>query len=85
MSCLMEALQDKRIRLQPECKKRLQDRIDMWSYAAKVNIFTESQLWEPCENWQVVYLFIKSNLFVVLNVIIVKIKFYNLHKKVTLS
>lgn len=32
----MEALQDKRIRLQPECKKRLQDRIDMWSYAAKV-------------------------------------------------
>lgn len=37
MSCLMEALQDKRIRLQPECKKRLQDRIDMWSYAAKVH------------------------------------------------
>ncbi|MEQ2224351.1 glycogenin glucosyltransferase glg1 [Ilyodon furcidens] len=36
MSCLMEALQDKRIRLQPECKKRLQDRIDMWGYAAKV-------------------------------------------------
>uniref|UniRef100_A0A8C7QXA1 Golgi apparatus protein 1 n=1 Tax=Oncorhynchus mykiss TaxID=8022 RepID=A0A8C7QXA1_ONCMY len=36
MSCLMEALQDKRVRLQPECKKRLQDRIDMWSYAAKV-------------------------------------------------
>uniref|UniRef100_A0A3P8VUW5 Golgi apparatus protein 1 n=1 Tax=Cynoglossus semilaevis TaxID=244447 RepID=A0A3P8VUW5_CYNSE len=36
MVCLMEALQDKRIRLQPECKKRLQDRIDMWSYAAKV-------------------------------------------------
>ncbi|KTF81693.1 hypothetical protein cypCar_00049801, partial [Cyprinus carpio] len=35
MSCLMEALQDKRVRLQPECKKRLQDRIDMWSYAAK--------------------------------------------------
>lgn len=32
----MEALQDKRVRLQPECKKRLQDRIDMWSYAAKV-------------------------------------------------
>lgn len=38
MSCLMEALQDKRVRLQPECKKRLQDRIDMWSYAAKVNL-----------------------------------------------
>lgn len=37
MSCLMEALQDKRVRLQPECKKRLQDRIDMWSYAAKVS------------------------------------------------
>lgn len=37
MSCLMEALQDKRVRLQPECKKRLQDRIDMWSYAAKVH------------------------------------------------
>ncbi|KAF1393199.1 hypothetical protein PFLUV_G00036030 [Perca fluviatilis] len=36
MSCLIEALQDKRVRLQPECKKRLQDRIDMWSYAAKV-------------------------------------------------
>ncbi|XP_034733978.1 Golgi apparatus protein 1-like [Etheostoma cragini] len=36
MSCLMEALQDKRVRLQPECKKRLQDRIDMWSYAAKM-------------------------------------------------
>ncbi|XP_048885953.1 Golgi apparatus protein 1b isoform X2 [Brienomyrus brachyistius] len=36
MSCLMEALGDKRVRLQPECKKRLQDRIDMWSYAAKV-------------------------------------------------
>lgn len=33
----MEALQDKRVRLQPECKKRLQDRIDMWSYAAKVS------------------------------------------------
>ena len=39
MSCLMEALQDKRVRLQPECKKRLQDRIDMWSYAAKVSMF----------------------------------------------
>ncbi|MBN3316642.1 GSLG1 protein, partial [Atractosteus spatula] len=36
MSCLMEALNDKRVRLQPECKKRLQDRIEMWSYAAKV-------------------------------------------------
>lgn len=36
MSCLMEALQDKQVRLQPECKRRLQDRIDMWSYAAKV-------------------------------------------------
>ncbi|XP_030587080.1 Golgi apparatus protein 1 isoform X3 [Archocentrus centrarchus] len=36
MSCLMEALQDRRVRLQPECKKRLQDRIEMWSYAAKV-------------------------------------------------
>ncbi|TRY58337.1 hypothetical protein DNTS_031780 [Danionella cerebrum] len=35
MSCLMEALQDKQVRLQPECKRRLQDRIDMWSYAAK--------------------------------------------------
>lgn len=42
MSCLMEALQDKRVRLQPECKKRLQDRIDMWSYAAKV---CQPQLW----------------------------------------
>lgn len=38
MSCLMDALQDKRVRLQPECKKRLQDRIDMWSYAAKVAV-----------------------------------------------
>ncbi|KAM9817200.1 Golgi apparatus protein 1-like [Neosynchiropus ocellatus] len=36
MSCLMEALLNKRVRLQPECKKRLQDRMDMWSYAAKV-------------------------------------------------
>ncbi|XP_075694379.1 Golgi apparatus protein 1 [Rhinoderma darwinii] len=36
MSCLIEALQDKMVRLQPECKKRLQDRLDMWSYAAKV-------------------------------------------------
>uniref|UniRef100_A0A8C7KFM6 Golgi apparatus protein 1 n=1 Tax=Oncorhynchus kisutch TaxID=8019 RepID=A0A8C7KFM6_ONCKI len=36
MSCLLESLQDKRVRLQPECKKRLQDRMDMWSYAAKV-------------------------------------------------
>lgn len=36
MSCLMEALQDKQVRLQPECKRRLQDRIDMWGYAAKV-------------------------------------------------
>ncbi|KAM9480784.1 Golgi apparatus protein 1b isoform 2-T2 [Clarias gariepinus] len=36
MACLMEALQDKRVRLQPECKKRLQDRIEMWGYAAKV-------------------------------------------------
>lgn len=35
----METLQDKRVRLQPECKKRLQDRIDMWSYAAKVKGF----------------------------------------------
>ena len=44
MSCLMEALQDKRVRLQPECKKRLQDRIDMWSYAAKVNGSTKHLL-----------------------------------------
>ncbi|KAK0142572.1 Golgi apparatus protein 1 [Merluccius polli] len=36
MSCLLESLQDKRVRLQPECKRRLQDRIDMWNYAAKV-------------------------------------------------
>ncbi|XP_041917694.1 Golgi apparatus protein 1b isoform X1 [Alosa sapidissima] len=36
MSCLLEALDDKRVRLQPECKKRLQDRIDMWTFAAKV-------------------------------------------------
>lgn len=34
----MEALEDKRVRLQPECKKRLNDRIEMWSYAAKVMI-----------------------------------------------
>uniref|UniRef100_A0A8C1WIT0 Golgi apparatus protein 1 n=1 Tax=Cyprinus carpio TaxID=7962 RepID=A0A8C1WIT0_CYPCA len=38
MSCLMEALQDKQVRLQPECKRRLQDRVDMWSYAAKIYI-----------------------------------------------
>ncbi|XP_069511249.1 Golgi apparatus protein 1 isoform X2 [Ambystoma mexicanum] len=36
MSCLMEALEDKRVRLQPECKKRLNDRLEMWSFAAKV-------------------------------------------------
>ncbi|XP_078400178.1 Golgi apparatus protein 1 isoform X1 [Cetorhinus maximus] len=36
MSCLLEALEDKTVRLQPDCKKRLQDRLDMWSYAAKV-------------------------------------------------
>nr|XP_046191803.1 Golgi apparatus protein 1-like [Oncorhynchus gorbuscha] len=36
MACLLESLQDKKVRLQPECKKRLQDRMDMWSYAAKV-------------------------------------------------
>ncbi|KAJ4935292.1 hypothetical protein JOQ06_016828 [Pogonophryne albipinna] len=36
MSCLMEALQDKRVRLQPECKKNSRNRIDMWSSAAKV-------------------------------------------------
>ncbi|XP_012690177.2 Golgi apparatus protein 1b isoform X2 [Clupea harengus] len=36
MSCLLEALEDKRVRLQPECKKRLQDRIDMWTFAARV-------------------------------------------------
>ncbi|GAA6065051.1 Golgi apparatus protein 1b isoform X1 [Tachysurus ichikawai] len=46
MSCLMEALQDKRVRLQPECKKRLQDRIDMWSYAAKVS---------PCHHIYIYY------------------------------
>uniref|UniRef100_A0A3P8RJ45 Golgi apparatus protein 1 n=1 Tax=Amphiprion percula TaxID=161767 RepID=A0A3P8RJ45_AMPPE len=34
MSCLMEALQEGSVSLQPECQKRLQDRIDMWSYAA---------------------------------------------------
>uniref|UniRef100_A0A4W3HCX1 Golgi apparatus protein 1 n=1 Tax=Callorhinchus milii TaxID=7868 RepID=A0A4W3HCX1_CALMI len=36
MSCLLEALDDKTVRLQPECKRRLQDRLEMWSYAAKV-------------------------------------------------
>ncbi|XP_067853813.1 Golgi apparatus protein 1 isoform X2 [Heptranchias perlo] len=36
MSCLLEALEDKTVRLQPDCKKRLQDRLEMWSYAAKV-------------------------------------------------
>ncbi|XP_051800981.1 Golgi apparatus protein 1-like isoform X2 [Acanthochromis polyacanthus] len=46
MSCLMEALQDKRVRLQPECKKRLQDRIDMWSYAAKLTgVELTDQFW----------------------------------------
>ncbi|XP_037538996.1 Golgi apparatus protein 1 [Nematolebias whitei] len=44
MSCLMEALQDKRVRLQPECKKRLQDRIDMWSYAAKVQSYVSEHV-----------------------------------------
>ncbi|XP_072403853.1 Golgi apparatus protein 1 isoform X1 [Chiloscyllium punctatum] len=36
MSCLLEALEDKTVRLQPDCKKRLQDRLEMWSYAARV-------------------------------------------------
>lgn len=47
MSCLMEALEDKRVRLQPECKKRLNDRIEMWSYAAKVSkaLFPQYQEW----------------------------------------
>ncbi|XP_059848581.1 Golgi apparatus protein 1 isoform X1 [Hypanus sabinus] len=36
MSCLLDALEDKTVRLQPDCKKRLQDRQEMWSYAAKV-------------------------------------------------
>ncbi|TSL75299.1 Golgi apparatus protein 1 [Bagarius yarrelli] len=48
MSCLMEALQDKRVRLQPECKKRLQDRIDMWSYAAKCS---SCQIVAPAEGF----------------------------------
>ena len=43
MSCLMESLQDKRVRLQPECKNRLQDRMDMWSYAAKVRTHTHTE------------------------------------------
>lgn len=57
MSCLMEALQDKRVRLQPECKKRLQDRIDMWSYAAKVHepftlsVETLWTLWKHSWRW----------------------------------
>lgn len=45
MSCLMEALEDKRVRLQPECKKRLNDRIEMWSYAAKVRRGLGEDLW----------------------------------------
>ncbi|CAN0329147.1 Golgi apparatus protein 1 [Lampetra fluviatilis] len=36
MSCLLESLDDKTVRLQPECKKRLVDRKEMWEYAAKV-------------------------------------------------
>ncbi|XP_069757261.1 Golgi apparatus protein 1 isoform X2 [Narcine bancroftii] len=36
MSCLLDTLEDKTVRLQPDCKKRLQDRQEMWSYAAKV-------------------------------------------------
>uniref|UniRef100_A0AAY4CC88 Golgi apparatus protein 1 n=1 Tax=Denticeps clupeoides TaxID=299321 RepID=A0AAY4CC88_9TELE len=57
MSCLMEALQDKRVRLQPECKKRLQDRIEMWSYAARAapadgfSDLTEEVLSSPAKNY----------------------------------
>lgn len=44
----MEALEDKRVRLQPECKKRLNDRIEMWSYAAKVR---EALFLCVCQEW----------------------------------
>ncbi|XP_064639932.1 Golgi apparatus protein 1-like isoform X2 [Lineus longissimus] len=36
MSCLLAALEDKTIRLDPGCNQMLRDRVEMWEYAAKV-------------------------------------------------
>ncbi|CAH1779434.1 unnamed protein product [Owenia fusiformis] len=36
MSCLLAALEDKGVRLKPECNKMLEERVQMWEYAAKV-------------------------------------------------
>ncbi|XP_006824291.1 Golgi apparatus protein 1-like [Saccoglossus kowalevskii] len=36
MSCLLEALEDKSVRLNEECRHMLTQRVEMWEYAAKV-------------------------------------------------
>ncbi|XP_041454489.1 Golgi apparatus protein 1-like isoform X2 [Lytechinus variegatus] len=36
MSCLLEALDEKAVRLQPDCKRMLSERKEMWEYAAQV-------------------------------------------------
>lgn len=36
MACLLEALEDKSVRLQKECEKMLKDRKELWEYAAEV-------------------------------------------------
>ncbi|XP_078606747.1 Golgi apparatus protein 1-like isoform X10 [Branchiostoma floridae x Branchiostoma japonicum] len=36
MSCLLEALEDRTVRLQRDCEEKLKSRVEMWEYAAKV-------------------------------------------------
>ncbi|XP_071497848.1 Golgi apparatus protein 1-like [Diadema antillarum] len=36
MSCLLETLDDKTVRLQPDCRRMLAERKEMWEFAAKV-------------------------------------------------
>ena len=37
MSCLLAALYDKTVRLKPDCRKMLDERVTMWEYAARVS------------------------------------------------
>ena len=39
MSCLLSAREDKSVKLTPDCRRMLDDRVTMWEYAAKVWIF----------------------------------------------
>ncbi|XP_070575745.1 Golgi apparatus protein 1-like isoform X2 [Ptychodera flava] len=51
MSCLLEALEDKSIRLNEDCRKMLTERVEMWEYAAKVApIETLNDLAEQIQN-----------------------------------